>query len=129
MSEPKTIDDIYKFLDEHWPKINKAADVQPYLDKLKNEAVDISSKDLKKSSETILSELHAEARDDQSRDRAMTVSKTLAKFGSLLTLLSIQADIQSRAVIRLTRWLIVQTWIVVLLTIILLLLELCKSYH
>jgi hypothetical protein len=116
MADQKTLDDIYKFLDDHWPKINKALDVKPYLAELRQKGAKLSAADIRKSSETLLAELHAEAYDDQSRDRAMTVSKTLAKFGSLLVLLSIQADMQTLRIVRLTRALVILTFALLFFT-------------
>ena len=108
--------EILKFLHEHWPKINRAPDIYPYLERLKIEGQDAATADLRKPIETLLGELHAESYDDQSRDREMTVSKTISKFGSLLALLSVQADRQTRSIISLTRWLLLLTVALFILT-------------
>jgi 3-oxoacyl-(acyl-carrier-protein) synthase len=113
----KTLDDIYHFLLDHWPRINKnAADLAEYFPAKRKQAEKETANDLKKTTEHLLTDIHDESLDDQSRDRPMTVARTMARFAALLVVLSNQADIQTQRVIRLTRWLIRLTWALGFLT-------------
>lgn len=110
--------EILRFLHEHWPKINKdQATLVPWFEHKRETARTEASRDLQKEISHLLIDIHDESLDDQSRSREMTVSRTMARFGSLLCALSAQADIQTRAVIRLTRWLIGLTWAIIFLTL------------
>ena len=112
----KSLDDIYALLEKHL-SYNTAPDAAQHKTvTLAEEGRQIARADAHKSSDTLLAELHANANDDQTRSKAMTVALTTAKFASLLCVLSVQADVQSRAVIRLTRWLIGLTWAITFLT-------------
>ena len=122
MSDPKTADDIYKFLEEHWPKINKdRATLSKWFENKRKAARTEAKRDLQKELPQLLADIHDESLDDQSRSREMTVSRTIARFGSLLCVLSEQADVQTRRIVRLT-------WALVALTIPLLGLTAYLSY-
>lgn len=94
---PKTPDDIYRFLNEHWPRINRnAAEVIAHKAKLAKEGKGVACVDQHSTKEQLLADLHAEANDDQTRHGYMTVSLTTAKFASLLVLLSNEAEKTTR---------------------------------
>jgi hypothetical protein len=129
MSSQKTLDDIYNFLDEHWQKINKyAPELERYFAQKREVAETETSRDLQKSVQHLLADIHDESLDDQSRSRSMTVARTMARFASLLSVLSVQADFQTQRIIRLTRWVIGLTWTLVALTLVLLFLTAYLSY-
>ncbi|MCE9608866.1 MAG: hypothetical protein K8R23_01430 [Chthoniobacter sp.] len=114
--------EILAFLQEHWPKINKdRATLSKYFENKREVARTEAARDLQKEIRHLLTDIHDESLDDQSRSREMTVSRTMARFGSLLCVLSEQADIQTRRIVRLT-------WALVALTIPLLGLTAYLSY-
>ena len=118
---PASLDDILSFLNEHWPRINKNPDdLKVYFPHKRQVAETERDRDLQKTAEHLLADIHDESLDDQSRDREMTVARTMARFASLLTLLSRQAEKQFRQNLSIQRWLIGLTIVLVLLTVALL---------
>jgi hypothetical protein len=118
--KPKTPDDIYKFLVENWPRINKdELDLAKYFPKKRKEAEQAADDDLKKTTERLLTDIHDESLDDQSRDRAMTVSRTMARFAALLVVLSHQADKMSRENLDLQKKVVHLTWCMFWLSLVL----------
>jgi len=118
---PASLDEVLDFLKEHWPRINKnAEELKVYFPHKRQEAETERDRDLEKTAEDLLADIHDESLDDQSRDREMTVARTMARFASLLTLLSRQADKQFRQNLSIQRWLIGLTIVLVLLTVALL---------
>ncbi len=78
-------DKILAFLEEHWPKINKnEADLEKYFPAKRSNAEIETQRDLQKDIKHLLADIHDESLDDQSRSREMTVSRTMARFASLL---------------------------------------------
>jgi hypothetical protein len=123
LSMSTSLDDILNFLKEHWPRINRNQDdLKNYFLRKRENAETERDRDLKKSVEHLLADIHDESLDDQSRDHQMTVARTMARFASLLTLLSKQADKQFRQNMCIQRWLIGLTVALVVLTIALLIL-------
>lgn len=111
---------ILAFLQEHWPKINKdRASLEKWFENKREEARSETEKDLSKPVKQLLADIHDESLDDQSRSREMTVSRTLARFGSLLCVLSEQADIQTRRIVRLTWGLLILTVVLLIATFVL----------
>ena len=109
---------ILDFLHGHWPKINKdPATLGAWFVGKRRQAENEATLDLQKKISHLLADIHDESLDDQSRSREMTVARTMARFASLLSVLSIQADKQTRSVIRLTRWLIGLTYAIIFLTL------------
>ncbi len=90
-------DKILAFLEEHWPKINKnEADLEKYFPAKRSNAEIETQRDLQKDIKHLLADIHDESLADQSRSREMTVSRTMARFASLLAVLSFKADEQTR---------------------------------
>jgi len=120
---PATLDDLLRFLHEQWPRINKnPEELKIYFAGKRGSAETERDRDLKKTAEHLLADIHDESLDDQSRAGEMTVARTMARFASLLVLLSIQADRQARQNLSIQRWLIGLTVVLVFLTIALLVL-------
>jgi len=71
--------------------------------------------DLAKSLEHLLADVHDESVNASPEYAPLT--RTMARFASLLCAVSEQADVQTRRVIRLTRWLIGLTWVLGFLTV------------
>jgi len=71
--------------------------------------------DLGKSAKQLLADVHDESVNATSGLAPLT--RTMARFASLLCVLSEQADVQTRRVIRLTHWLIGLTWVLGFLTV------------
>lgn len=85
--------DILRFLDEHWPKINKnPSDLDVYFPRKRKIAENEAKNDLEKTIEHLLADIHDESLDDQSRSREMTVARTMARFAALQIKLSKEAD-------------------------------------
>jgi hypothetical protein len=109
----KTLDDIYQFLLDHWPRVNKNQEdiaKSEYFPKKRKEAEKETANDLAKTTERLLTDIHDESLDDQTRDRAMTVSRTIARFAALLVVLSNQAGRVSRENMTLQNKLVRLTW-------------------
>jgi hypothetical protein len=79
------------------------------------------AENLSKPTPQLLAEIYEAAESGGLGDGGAPITKTMARFASLLCVLSTQADIQSRRIVRLT-------WILVLLTIVLLFFTVYLSY-
>ncbi len=109
--------DILKFLDEHWPKINKnPTELKAYFQHKRQNAENEAQNDLEKSISHLLSDIHDESLDDQSRSREMTVARTMARFSSLQIKLSQAADKTADKNIKIQGNLIRLTYIILGLT-------------
>ena len=110
----KSLDDIYELIEKHLG-YNTAPDAADYKrGTLTEKGQNIALEDAAKTSKQLLADLHAEANDDQTRSKAMTVALTTAKFASLLTVLSTQAETRTRSIIGLTRRLL---WLTIALLV------------
>jgi hypothetical protein len=78
-------------------------------------------RDLEKSIKHLLTDIHDESLD-RARPGTETVSRTTARFASLLVILSKQADAQFKQNLCIQKWLIGLTVVLVILTIELLIL-------
>ena len=115
----KTLGDIYQFLLDNWPRINRnQEDIagSQYFPKKRREAENETARDLAKTTEHLLIDIHDESLDDQTRDRAMTVSRTIARFAALLVVLSRQTEAQFKQNMKIQQWLIGLTVALLLLT-------------
>ncbi len=113
----KSLDDIHALLEKHL-SYNTAPDAaQHKAVTLAAHGRQIAGADANKTPDALLAELHAEANDDQTRSKAMTVALTTAKFASLLSVLSVQSDIQTRRIVRLTVALLVLTFLLLIFTV------------
>ena len=98
---PATLDDILRFLHENWPRVNRnSEELKVYFADKRRIAETERDRDLKKSADHLLADIHDESLDDQSRSREMTVARTMARFASLLVLQSQKADEQFRENLR-----------------------------
>ena len=68
-----------------------------YFDQKRNTAKTETANDLKKSVPHLLEDIHDESlADPQERPPEITVARTMARFGALISVLSIQAETQAQ---------------------------------